>query len=290
MTQEEAYVQGFIEKCAEYNVNPEELTKEAQLLNLIGRGLAGATYGAAKGLGKLTGSKGLRGFGIKGQRDLARAQRANDYATLQKMMGGSDDFLMSAQKVSPNNYSFNVGTAGGKRNMFGNMAGEDLPDAMRKALFGNQARVTRNFKALSPEEALKAKATNEMLSALGGGATGIAGMSALDMLGGDDKEAQAIEAPPETADDGPSRLSAYLHQLIPFWGPGLYGIDTKPEGESSLWEGMKSIFATPVGQAAGGIGGFLGGQRIGKGRGALPGLILGALIGGGEALHATRGD
>ena len=103
-----------------------------------------------------------------------------------------------------------------------------------------------------------------------------------------DKCAQAGVAPQEV--DSSDRLSAYLHQLLPGYGPAIYGASTKPKEESGLWEAIKSMVATPVGQAAGGIGGAITGKALAGGRGALPGALLGALVGGGEALHATRGD
>lgn len=111
---------------------------------------------------------------------------------------------------------------------------------------------------------------------------------------GIDKET-AIKLAQEATDKG--RMSAYLHQLLPGWGPLLYGIDTKPEEASSALEGLKSMVATTAGQVGGGLaggalGGALGGAAGGK-KGllaALPAGLIGAILGGGEALHATQGD
>lgn len=101
-------------------------------------------------------------------------------------------------------------------------------------------------------------------------------------------------AAPAAKEEGLGRLAAYLHQLIPGWGPGLYGVDTKEKPtDSSLWEALKSMAATPAGQVAGGAAGAGAGYLAGGKKNPalmIPGAVLGALIGGGEALHATRGD
>jgi len=73
-----------------------------------------------------------------------------------------------------------------------------------------------------------------------------------------EKCAQA-EVAPEAVDEG-GRLGAYLAGLFPGVGGAVHGAATADEGDSKIWEGLKSM----LGGTAGFVGGGLLGSKLGK--------------------------